>query len=261
MNNFRIPNQWLNRPINVALVGCGGSGSACLTELYQMSFLLHAISDGQMYLNVTAFDNDDVSYTNCGRQSYYPQDVGLNKAEVLIERFNIFGGVDWKAKAEYFSPTKHLANDNFDLIITCVDTAKVRAEIGEYGRNRPSKKLWLDMGNAEFSGQVVFGHLGLGDIKNHLPNVYDLYPSLKDLEDNDEDSCSHIQALTKQSYSVNKKVVLEATGILWLLLREGEIKRHGSFVDLKEGTVSPLNICPLTWSLLGYVKADESITA
>jgi len=262
MNTFRIPNKWLNKTINIALIGCGGSGSACLTELFQLSFLLNAVSDGQMNFNVTAFDDDKVSYSNIGRQAFYIQDLGECKSTVLIERLNVFGGVNWTAKEEYFKPSKHLVcnndKDQYDLIITCVDTAKVRVELGEYGRNNNSDILWLDMGNSDFEAQMVLGHLGSADIENHLPNVYDLYPSLKDIEDIKEDSCSHVEALNKQSYSINKKVVLEATGILWLLLREGVIKRHGSFINLKEGTVMPLDICPTSWSLLGYQKPNNN---
>lgn len=245
---FSLPSSWINRPINICLVGVGGTGSALLTELFQMSFMLHQISEGKVYFNVVVYDDDEVSFANVGRQSFWGHDVGVNKATALVDRFNTFGGINWVAKPCKFSPSADMLK--YDLLITCTDSAQTRADIGEYAKKLHSSMLWLDTGNDAYTGQVILGFLGKNIIM--LPNVYDLYPSLRTIEDIATDSCSHIEALAKQSYGINKKVALEATCLLWELLRHSKINRHGAFVDVKEGITTPLPIDPVHWAMLGF---------
>jgi PRTRC genetic system ThiF family protein len=264
MNSFALPTTWINRPINITLVGAGGTGSALLTELFQMSFLLHSISDGQVYFNVTVYDHDEVSIFNVGRQAFFSHDVGLNKASTLVDRFNVFGGLDWVAKPLAFVPNR----DNLkgtDLLITCVDSAKVRTEIATYGKECKSnwenknELLWLDTGNSKYDSQQVLGHLF--NRENKLPNIFDLYPSLADVVDVETDSCSHESALQKQSYGINKMTAIDSCSLVWQLIREGKIDRHGSFINIKNGCTTPLKIDPVSWSMLGYVEneAEKSV--
>lgn len=246
MNNLTIPNGWINSPINIVVVGAGGTGSALITELFQMNYLLTKLSNGNQYFNVTVFDSDVVSSTNVGRQNFWEHDIGTNKAKAIVERFNTFGGINWSYRCENFK-AEHLSSVG-DLLITCVDKAAVRAEIGLYKTNL--KTLWLDTGNDDNSGQVVLGHIAKG--KSLLPNVYDLYPELGAIIDTDTDSCSHAAALAKQDYGVNKRVALEATNLIWQLVRHGSISNHGSFVDIKSGTTTPLKINAEQWLMHGF---------
>ncbi|WP_370686227.1 ThiF family adenylyltransferase [Shewanella xiamenensis] len=62
----------LNRPINILLIGAGGSGSQIATELFQMDALFRQISNQEIYINLTLVDGDDVSIFNVGRQCFYP---------------------------------------------------------------------------------------------------------------------------------------------------------------------------------------------
>jgi len=254
---FIIPANWLNKPINICLVGVGGTGSALLIELFQMSYLLDQISGGAVYFNVTVFDDDQVSFSNVGRQSYWSHEVGENKAQCLVERFNTFGGLNWVAKPTRFIPNM-LNNHSYDLLITCTDSAKVRADIGEFTNKIHNKLLWLDTGNSKFDGQVILGYLGKSKVT--LPNVYDLYPSLRTIVDKDTDSCSHIEALRSQDYGINKKVALEATSLIWQLLRYSKINRHGAFINIKEGITTPLPIDPVNWAMLGYKTKEKTST-
>ncbi|GAA5138609.1 PRTRC system ThiF family protein [Thalassotalea piscium] len=246
---FTIPNDWVNRPINISLVGAGGTGSALLTDLFQMSFLLNELSQQQVYFNVTVYDDDDVSFTNVGKQSFWNNDVGLNKAETLIDRFNSYGGLNWKAINKKFDPKKFDPN-KIDLLITCTDSAQFRACLGKTNQCDNHPLLWLDTGNCNHSGQVVLGYLGQSIFT--LPNVYQLYPELSKIRDKPSDSCSHHEALSKQDWGINKKVALEASGLIWQLIRHGALERHGSFINLKDGYTTPLPIDPIHWSMLGF---------
>ena len=256
MNTFKINSAWLSRSIDVTLIGAGGTGSAVLTELYQMDYLLCQLSDGAVRLNVTIIDDDMVSTSNVGRQSFWPSDVGLPKAAVLAERFSIHGMAKFKYSVARVGggDVSYLLSSS-DVIITCVDKAAVRAELGKAFEkcNQNKEVLWLDMGNNRNEAQAILGHASVSSSTSmHLPNVYDLYPELDEMVDNDEDSCSHEQALQKQEFGINKRVALEGTGLLWSLLRNGELKHNGVYINMESRNVSPLDISPLSWGLLGY---------
>ncbi|QIR16463.1 PRTRC system ThiF family protein [Shewanella aestuarii] len=257
--DFYLPESLLNKPINIALIGAGGSGSQIATELFQMDSLLRSLSNGVVYLNLTIYDGDKVSLFNVGRQGFYLGDVGNFKAEVLTNRFNMFGQTQWQCRKEYFNPKNVASLANFDFLITAVDKAKFRVDLGEAFeavKNTKSNLLWIDVGNGRNDGQLVLGHAFSaknGQLK--LPNIYDLYGSmLKNIDESaeDEPSCSTQQALEKQDFGVNRAVSAQATQLIWQLLRYGKISHHGSFIDVLLGTVQPLKIDPNQWAIYGY---------
>jgi hypothetical protein len=85
-----------------------------------------------------------------------------------------------------------------------------------------------------------------------LPHIIDLYPDMVD-DPNDGPTCSVAEAIQQQAFGVNATLVTSAfASILWPLFREGRITRHGLFMDVAEGTVSPLRISPVEWAFLGY---------
>lgn len=251
MAQLTIPHQWLGRQINVVLVGCGGSGSEMLDELYRIHSLLVALEGPGIH--VTAFDPDNVSQANIGRQRFWPCDVGFPKAEVLINRVNSFGGVDWSYVNDAFDIDNNRCR--FDILITCVDTPSVRAKIGaatsrdsDHDIGHGQDVFWLDCGNDSTSGNVIFGHLGEAIGQERVPNVFDLYPILAEMEDGEEPSCSTAAALAKQDYGINRSVAREAANLLWQFLRYGALDHHGSYINIKQGTVVPLRIDPALWS-------------
>ena len=54
-------------------------------------------------LEVTLMDGDTVSETNCVRQPFSMSDIGLNKASVLVNRVNLFWGLEWSSAPHHFS--------------------------------------------------------------------------------------------------------------------------------------------------------------
>jgi len=256
-HTFALPTEWKDsRSISVALVGAGGTGSAMLTELYQVNVLLKYL--GLTSFDISLFDPDTVALPNIGRQSFYEFDLGHPKASVLVNRFNHFGDANMKAYTHAFSEAD--LECGYDIIVTCVDSAQLRRDIyaiqKEYEQSHEVDHpcLWLDTGNDKNSGQVVLGHLfkAHSDDSIRLPTVGDLYPSLMTAKDDKTQSCSHKDALKKQNYGINKKIALEASTLISKLFKDGVIKRHGSIVDNEEGFTTPININEQTWAMLGY---------
>lgn len=246
LNTFTIPASWLSRPVDVVLVGCGGTGSEVFDELFRIHSLL--ISLGGDGLTVTVYDPDTVSEANIGRQRFWPADVGYYKAEIMVNRVNNYGGTNWDFRNKSFSM------DDWgygDLLITCVDKPEVRASIGQCTTavHNLGDVLWLDCGNDSHSGNVILGHLSKSANSGiQLPNVFDLYPCLASMEGIDEPSCSTSEALFRQDYGINRSVAREAANIIWQLIRHGSISNHGSYIDIRKGTVTPLRIDPSVWA-------------
>ena len=250
---YSTPPKWLNNAITIVLIGAGGTGSELLDELVSMHYLL--VKLGHPGLQVTVYDPDNVSPFNVGRQRFYAFDVGHNKAETLINRINTFVGLEWSAYPIPFTP-QTLGYQLPELVITAVDTAQLRAEMGQYFANKRGDTLWLDGGNGNSDGNVILGHL-CGDGKDRLPNVFDLYPSLTRMKDTDEDSCSHEDAIRKQDFGVNKSVARQMSGLIWNLLRHGGIDHHGAFLDTRTGESVPLKIDPVVWAGFGYTGESQ----
>lgn len=189
----------------------------------------------------------------------------MNKAVVQVQRLNMTLNVGWNAM-----PTEADLStlQDYDLVITCVDRASVRAAIGEAARtlsnnplwgNRRARKdtMWLDTGNDAAKGQIVLGHL-CQTAKHHtvqgrrLPHVMDLFPEIADMPDDDAPSCSAAEALSSQEFGINRMVADAALNLIWQLFRHGMADHHGAYVSLAPIKVSPMPIDPLSWEGLGY---------
>lgn len=267
-------NLFSSRTIDVALIGCGGSGSQMLTGLGRMNRALTEL--GIANLKVCVYDPDQVSPSNIGRQLFSAGDIGHNKAEVLVNRINAFFGTDWKAVPEAF----HKGNQQDSgpiygdkLIISCVDTKAARKQIYECSGSQ--KGYWLDLGNDNHTGQAILGNMKYAKMSWRerkrlalLPCVADLFPEIIDTStpEDDSPSCSLADALEKQDLMVNQIVVTHALELLWQLLRDGEIAVHGFFFDAKAFRVQPMKVDAEAWkrylkNARDYRKAAEMRTA
>jgi len=253
-----IQSHLLRGTVEVALVGCGGSGSIMLTELTKIDKAMRELGHPGG-LHVTVYDPDTVSESNIGRQNFYAPDKGKNKAVVLVDRVNKCCGVDWKAVPDYFPP-KGYNRPNF--IIGCVDTRKARRQIAAFAGNA---SYWLDMGNGLSTGQVILGEpLRNGETPKtrpmRLPTVVDLYPDLLDesVPEDEVPTCSLAEALEKQDLFVCRTVVTFAANLLWNLFRKGGLDNHGHFINLDTGMVTALPVDPEVWKRFKPAKPKRS---
>lgn len=239
-----------NHPVNISVVGCGGTGSMILRDLARMHVTLQAM--GHPGLHVSAFDPDVFSEANIGRQLMDHSDVGRSKAIVLIERINRVYGVQWNGYKNKFR-FKHQGNPT--LLITAVDTIDARRKIYNSSLRFISKienvggyLYWIDAGNGHNFGQVMLGtsktlrqpkslnFKGVG----LLPSPIEIYQGVK--EEGSEDSCSVAQALGKQDLMINSMMAQIVSQMIWSMIREKRISYRGVYLNLQNFTMRPVKI-------------------
>jgi len=263
MAKFTIPQHLLAGRVNVKLVGAGGNGSRMLTGLAELDRAMRALGHPGG-IKVTVMDPDLVSESNVGRQAFYPADIGLNKAIVLVHRINLSYGLDWAADPNRLTADTRL---HADIVIGAVDSREARRAISQsLSYTKPA--LYLDLGNQSDSGQVILGEPlsfwdKAKDHPNRLPTVTDLFPDIldKSIPEDNAPSCSMADALEKQGLFVNRVVSDFALNLLWRLFRYGEIDHHGAFINLATGRTTPLPVDPEAWARFGYEPAKKKMRA
>lgn len=248
-------------PIEVNLIGAGGTGSKVLTALMEMNHSL--IELGHAGLQVRLWDDDIITEANLGRQRFALSEVGLYKSVALINRVNRFMGTNWKAKTQKFERkcSGLLPNHTKATIyISCVDNVKTRFEIAEILKElnqlpnsyHHKPKYWLDFGNSKDKGQVLLSTIG--NIKQpqsqkyetieNLPMVTDEFGDiLKASEISDETpSCSLAEALEKQDLYINSTLAQMGASLLWNMFRFGMTENRGFFLNLKNFQSQPLKV-------------------
>ncbi|HEV2495731.1 MAG TPA: PRTRC system ThiF family protein [Terriglobia bacterium] len=249
METHTIHGELLRCQVRVLVVGCGGTGSAIAAGLpYLHQAMLAAGHPGG--LHVTLMDGDTISPTNCVRQPFSRSETGLHKVVVMVNRLNIFWGVDWEAAPVSLGP--HDKIDRADIVIGCVDTRAARAAIQAATAHESDVDYWLDLGNNADSGQFILGEpLNRVNRKKRirLRSVAELYPAIVDrqLDDDGQPSCSAAEALERQEPFVNQTLAQHALALLGRLFRYGAISYHGGFVSLDSGACAPMRIEPKTW--------------
>jgi PRTRC genetic system ThiF family protein len=233
-----------HRPLRVALVGAGGNGGKVLSGLRHLHLALIAL--GCRGLHVTVYDPDTVSTSNLARQAFYPADVGLPKAIVLVNRLNIACGLGWEAEPVRFTATEKRWERQADIVISCVDSRAARAEVHRFVTHEGcSTAYWLDLGNGQYGGQVLMGQprnaVNKGRI-GRLRTAAELWPEIIDtaLPEDEIPSCSTLEALERQDLFVNDALAQYALNLLWRLLRHGGLDYQGGFINLETGSARPI---------------------
>lgn len=241
-----LPDRWLTRPVRVAVAGAGGTGSQVVDQLASLNALLLCLDHPG--LDVTVFDPDAVSESNIGRQRFCRADIGMNKADVLVHRINLFHGLSWRSEPKCFTGQ---SGGGCDLVFGCVDTVRARRQIA-----RSFASWWLDCGNGARTGHVI-----LGRIQSVFPGEYPV-PNWADLfagtaEGDSGPTCSVREALRLQSWPVNHRAAQIGCELLYEWLTTGFIDWHGALFEVCPPSVTRLPIAPETWLPFGYTKAEE----
>jgi PRTRC genetic system ThiF family protein len=255
------------QPLRVLIVGAGGNGSAVLLGLPYLHQAMKVWGHAGG-LHVMLADGDLVSKTNCIRQPFASADVGLNKAVVLINRVNLFWGLQWQAHPEYFHKDSLRTNSTGPhLIIGCVDTRAARqAIVSAVTRGNDSTVYWLDLGNNASSGQYVLGQpLNAVNRRNaiRLRTVAELYPEIVDAEAGEDPlpSCSAAEALERQEPFINQVLATSALAMLARLFRYGTLTHHGAFYNASTGRMSAVPCDPDLWKKIQRSTYRTSLPA
>jgi PRTRC genetic system ThiF family protein len=241
----------MRKTVKVAVVGCGGTGSAIVAGLPHLHQAM--VANGHPSgLAVTVFDGDRISESNCVRQPFSAGEIGLFKSVVLINRLNLFWGLDWDAVPQHVTATTGIGSD-FDLIIGSVDSRAARAVIHTSVTNSWSGiAYWIDVGNSADTGQFVLGQ-PLNRLNRQkaarLRTVAELFPEIVDpaLDDDVEPSCSAAEALERQHPFVNQALANLSLALLSRLFRPEVLSNHGGFVNLVSGSVVALRADSTVW--------------
>jgi PRTRC genetic system ThiF family protein len=254
----RIHEELLRRQVRVLVVGCGGTGSAITAGLPYLHQALLAFGHPGG-LHVTLMDGDTISPTNCVRQPFSRTEIGLYKTVVLMNRINVFWGLNWEAVPTHLS-NRHALSPSYEngfgrthIVIGCVDTRAARAIIRDATCNFSTVDYWLDVGNNADSGQFILGE-PLNEVnrraKTRLRTVAEWFPEIVDatLDNDGLPSCSAAEAVEKQEPFVNQTLAQHALAFLARLFRYGMTSYHGGFVNLATGACVPLPVNPRLWS-------------
>src|SRR5580704_11172677 len=255
------------QPLRVLIIGAGGNGSAVLLGLPYLHQAMKVWGPAGG-LHVMLVDGDLVSKTNCIRQPFASADVGLNKAVVLINRVNLFWGLQWQAHPEHFHKDSLRTNSaGPHLIIGCVDTRAARlAILSAVTRANDSTVYWLDLGNNASSGQYVLGQpLNAANRRSavRLRTVAELYPEIVDAEVGEDPlpSCSAAEALERQEPFINQLLATSALAMLARLFRYGSLTHHGAFYNASTGRMSVLGVDPDLWKKIQRRTRKTSLDA
>lgn len=242
--------QYFQSPVHrirVHLIGAGGNGSQMLSALARIDHALREL--GRTGLEVTVWDPDTVEAPNIGRQLFTSNDIGKNKAECLVTRFNRIYQNNWKSVPKKWGTDQ---GENLpNIIITCVDNKKTRMDIGKLFTQKRSnaKKLqenenylyyWLDLGNGQRTGQAILGSNPIRQPeKSDTYHYVDTLPTITELVDfkaiDEKDSgpsCSLAEALTKQDLFINSSLVQMAGSLLWSMFSDLGTETQGFYLNL-----------------------------
>lgn len=253
--DHELPEAFRSRqPVRIMVVGAGGSGSAIVLGLPYLHQAMRAWGHTHG-VEVTVVDLDAVSRTNCVRQPFSVSDIGLNKAIVLVNRINLFWGLEWRAEAVPFAAKmlREYHDVKVDLLIGCVDTRVARKTIADalsaYGVRTT---YWLDLGNNAASGQYVLGQpINAANRRKatRLRTVAELFPEIVDADAGEDElpSCSAIEALERQEPYINQTLAASALAMIARLFRYGRIAYHGGFYNAQTGRMTALPVDPAAW--------------
>jgi PRTRC genetic system ThiF family protein len=254
-----IPGSLLEKQVHVTIVGCGGTGTTVAGGLPLLHQAMLALGHPHG-LNVSLVDGDKISPTNCVRQPFCENEIGLFKSTVLATRINLFYGLGWRAFPCFVDESWR---DETDILISCVDTRKARKMLMRTAAYHACH-YWLDIGNNAATGQFVLGqpdNRRNSKCSSRLPTVAELFPEIVDpeLDRNDSlPSCSAVEALTRQEPFINQSLANLALAMLARLFRHGRLSYHAAFVNLESGMAAPVAVNPLAWKRI--IDANERST-
>jgi PRTRC genetic system ThiF family protein len=233
---FLIPD----RPIRIALIGCGGTGSHIAQSLARLAY--HVRERGGQPLDLVFVDGDTVEKKNVGRQLFSAADIGHNKANALAGRFNAVFGLRIASIPQMLAPGILPAPAGcYGVLVGAVDGAAGRRELR--GELEDRWNLWLDCGNESFAGQVCVGSAAtleglsgacaLPGLCAALPAPSLVYPDLlRDQVDDTPLDCAVAMEQDAQSLMVNQAMAAVAGQYLYAIVVTRRLTTFTTTMDL-----------------------------
>lgn len=229
-----------NRPYNILIVGCGGTGAYVAGHLARLVSVLDKEEKNFQHYHLTLADGDKVEQKNLERQHFVQRDLDTNKAEALAIRYSAAFGIEIEAIPSYLESTHAITTLGPQLLIGCVDNNASRTIMSSWmsETNLYIDRFWIDSGNEENSGQVVcgfsptqssrIGQFGEGELFS-LPLVTEVYPALLKTEDkfNSQLSCAELAQSAPQNMMANITAATIVLNFAQKILRAKTLRAHG----------------------------------
>jgi PRTRC genetic system ThiF family protein len=195
------------------VIGAGGTGGYLIPNLARQ---VSMINQREKRFNfITIADADVTEEKNLIRQNFISSDIGMNKAEVMASRYSGAFGIPIASVNRYIEDEETLLKimtqtpHTLPVVIGCVDNNKTRQMIAKLFYSRKKTFIFLDSGNEQYTGQVVFGFNGSGNGNPNLfymPCITDVFPDV--MEDSStkfvtEMSCAEQAISHPQSIATN----------------------------------------------------------
>jgi len=232
----------------IIIVGLGGTGSQLARSVARM--LYDRRRRNMTIPDLLFVDPDCVEEKNVGRQMFAAADVGLNKAEVLAQRFNYALGLGITSMskpflADWFKRDRHTYHQSAEMLVCgAVDNHNARTELAKMDCT------WIDTGNHFASGQVICGNTSNAeDIRKVIggtvqrnektlrlcPNAALVFPDLLKPEEKPQPqlSCADLVAIGDQHLLVNDAVAMVAAQYVFKLLNRQPITTFKTFIDIE----------------------------
>lgn len=246
-----VPFKLRTNKIHFLILGGGGNGSHLIHNLTRL-VKVHMDRGLGEYL-ITIADGDVVEEKNITRQNFFLPDRGRAKVDVLANRYSRSHGLSIGTIREFIEDGKALLKAMeipgfFPIVITCVDNHKTRKMVNEVYQQHPERFLWIDCGNAEFTGQVNVGFNSSRKLQEgesqagmfKLPSVIEVYPEILQTEDlfKSEESCDDLGVRNNdQNIATNVLVATEVFVMINQLLSENGLSTYMVKLNAKTGEV------------------------
>ncbi len=224
---------------SILQVGCGGTGGYLVPKLARLLMTLGKFREGERGYNLVDFDI--VEEINLYRQNFVKSDLGLNKAEVLAQRYGSHFGVpigSAKLKVESAKDLEELfpeISDSCRVLIGCVDNNSARKLMQEVFENSKVPIIYIDSGNGKFTGQIVVGYKTDEIVLEAVGTVYP--ESMEEAEIEAPRNCALNALENPQNIGANDMAATLIFSVLNILLTNGDINAHILTFDALTGAV------------------------
>lgn len=250
----------VRKKVHLALIGCGGTGSALAPHIVRTAKLIQEVQGKEV--SVTFCDPDTVEEKNIYRQNFCPAEIGVNKAVTLAQRFGHAWGFPIVAVDQPYTHKLNALSDAIfsyeaqrdanAILITCVDNNAARREVVKMLSREISHCWWMDTGNVKVSGQVSVGRplsrepspLRLPGFTTWTPAPSTQFPGIMaegELEtvqapDYENMSCAELALVDQQGLNINHAIASTAASMLMKLLVVRDLQYHCAYVSTESGT-------------------------
>lgn len=236
----------LNRPVQILIIGAGGTGGYVIPHLYRIAFA------SKRKCRVIIADGDIVEEKNLIRQGFSNIDIGKNKAAVMAERYSDVFGIETEYIPNFIEDEDELKSlleipypsysdkpKPISILIGAVDNNRSRAMCHNVFKEMKDL-IYIDSGNEEFGGQVVCGAKFKGKVTSKP--VASVYPDI--LTDTEkfpsELSCAERSISAPQSISANLFASTAVATMLYYLLIVGKLNKTRIAFSARKLLMKPL---------------------